>query len=245
MAQELSERARRFLQTWKREPYVDDLKLVRAALDEAGVPVTDPVLDFHKTFGGYITDVWGEVGPLGIIHRKVGFQSWYEPMKVGGYLNAKEKSWHLACADIHMSYEMMIDIDGTFYCNGPESSSYFMWTEQCAFVWEFNESHRAQRMQPIEPEAKPGMWHRSLGAKLLQTLFLPRLASHRISLLSDQYGAVYATDEWLVTVGCGEQRYNVWTVEGKVPHEFQDPGLCWRPFGPPPFAERVGRPTKN
>ena len=49
---ELSDRARRFMQTWDRRPYIEDLELVRAALEEAGVPVTEPVLDFHRTFAG-------------------------------------------------------------------------------------------------------------------------------------------------------------------------------------------------
>ena len=32
----------------------------------------------------------------------------------------------------------MIALDGTFHCNGPEASSYFVWTEQSAFMWEFS-----------------------------------------------------------------------------------------------------------
>jgi hypothetical protein len=91
MASELSSRAQRFMATWERRPYVDDLEIVRAALLEAAVPVTEPVLDFHCTFAGYVTDVWGDEGVLGIIHREVGRQSWYQPMKVGGYLNGKNK----------------------------------------------------------------------------------------------------------------------------------------------------------
>ena len=101
MGQVLSERAKRFVQTWERRPHVEDLGLVRAAIEEAGLPVTEPVLDFHRTFAGYLTDVWGDEGPLGIIHREVGPQSWFRPMKVGGYLTAETPS--LACADIHMS----------------------------------------------------------------------------------------------------------------------------------------------
>src|SRR5947209_4602926 len=140
--QALSERAQRFVQTWERRPHVEDLEPVRAAIEEVGLPVTEPVLDFHRTFAGYMTDVWGERGPLGIIHREASGASWswFKPMKVGCYLgtNGKADAPLLACADVHLSWEMMIALDGTFHCNWPESSSYLVWTEQPALMWEFS-----------------------------------------------------------------------------------------------------------
>jgi hypothetical protein len=205
MAQELSRRARRFLQTWERRPYVEDLGLVRAAIEEASLPVTQPVLDFHRTFAGYITDVCGDKGPLGIIHREVSPHSWFQPMKVGGYLTAHPPS--LACADIHISWEMMIDLDGTFHCNGPESSNYFLWTEQCAFLWEFAQTHRVRRVN-LAAESDE-----------LASILLPRLADRRIDALSDEYGQLYATAELVVSVGQQGQRYHVLVVEGKRPAE--------------------------
>src|SRR5262245_44019173 len=102
------------LQTFERRPHVRDLKVVRAAIKAAGLRVTQPVLDFHRTFAGYVVDVWGERGPLGIIHPEVvATESWFKPMQVGGYLTDKKP--RLACADVHMSHEMMIALDGTFY----------------------------------------------------------------------------------------------------------------------------------
>jgi hypothetical protein len=96
-----------------------------------------------------MTDVWGERGPLGIIHREVSKVSWFKPMKVGCYIgtDGKAEGRRLACADIHISWEMMIDLEGKFYCNGPESSSYFMATEQSAFMWEFSMTHRWRQLR--------------------------------------------------------------------------------------------------
>src|SRR5436305_1720925 len=108
-------------------------------------------------------------------------------MKVGGYPTAATPL--LACADIHRSWEMMIALDGTFYCNGPESSSYFLWTEQSAFLREFAQQHR---LRQLVPEAD---------IEELAETFLPRLAGHRIDSLSDQYGQVFATEQLLATVG--------------------------------------------
>ncbi|HKB40129.1 MAG TPA: hypothetical protein VKD72_27085 [Gemmataceae bacterium] len=201
----MSKRARRFIQTWQRCPYVKDLGQVRAAIEEAGLPVTEPVLDFHRTFAGYMTNVWGDEGPLGIIHREVSRQSWFRPMKVGGYLTVDPPS--LACADIHISWEMMIDLDGKFHCNGPESSSYFMWTEQCAFLWEFAQTYQVRR---VDLAADPDE---------LAAVLLPRLTDRRIVALSDQYGQVYATDQLVVSVGQQGQRYDVLVVKGKRPAE--------------------------
>ena len=123
------------------------------------------MLDFHRTFAGHEVDVPGESGPLGIIHREVGSQSWYRPMKVAGYPAAKNPL--LACADVHMSWEMMTQLDGTIHCNGPEASSFFLWTERSAFIWEFALTHRLQRFVPAE------------GPDELNDRLLPRLACHR------------------------------------------------------------------
>lgn len=205
MAQVLSERAQRFLQTWRRESYVEDLGFVRAAIEEAGLPVTEPVLDFHRTFAGYITDVWGEEGPLGIIHPN---PTWYEPMKVGGYPTAKTPM--LACADIHISWEMMIGLDGMFHCNCPESSSFFLWTEQCAFQHDFVDRTEGRvLLVGAAPET-------------LAEVLLPRLAEYRIDVLSDQYGEVYASERFVVSVGQQGQRYHVLVAKGELPPELAD-----------------------
>lgn len=208
MATELSKRARALMKTWDRRPYVKDLGLVRAAIEEARLPVTEPVLDFHRSFAGYMTDVWGDEGPLGIIHREVQSQSWFEPMKVGGYVTAETP--YLACADIHMSWEMMIGLDGKFICNGPESSSYFMWTEQCAFLWEFAQTHPTE---PVQFAVRPDE---------LTAVLLPLLTEHRIDALSDQYGQVYATDQLVVSVGQQGERFHVLKVKGSRPRELAD-----------------------
>jgi HEAT repeat protein len=201
MAHKLSPRAQRHLARRERGPYVEDLELVRTALERAGVSPTEAALDFHHTFAGYPVFVWGEVGPLGIIHREVQKQSWYKPMEIGGY----PKSGYLACADVHLSWEMMIQTDGTFHCNGPEASSYFLWTETEAFINEFIETRSARRM--------------SLDAASdeLNDLLVPKLASGRVEELSDQYQQLYVADRWAVLVGHSGDRHDIWIVGDQVP----------------------------
>lgn len=210
----LSERARRYLDTWERRPCVDDLGLVRAAIEEVGLPVTEPVLDFHRTFAGYMVDVWGEYGPLGIIHPEVvSVQSWFEPKRVGGYVTADPPS--LACADIHASYEMMIELDGTFHCNGPEASSYFLWFERSALQHEFFSTRRAR---VLRTKGSP-QW--------LKDVFITRLSGLRVDALSDAYCETYVGDRFVVCVGQQGQQYHVLVAEGELPAEladFQRPG---------------------
>lgn len=212
MGPPLSKRAQRYIQTWERRPYVEDLGLVRAAIREVGLPVTRPVLDFHRTFAGYMTEVWGERGPLGIIHREASgvSWSWFKPMKVGCYIgtDGKADAPLLACADIHISYEMMIDLEGKFYCNGPESSSYFRWTEQSAYMWDFSMT-------------RP--WRRLLfdaDVSEVAAVLAPRLAQYQIDDLSDQYGQIYGADRFVVSIGHEGGRCDVLVAEGELPAEF-------------------------
>jgi hypothetical protein len=198
--QELSKRAQRFLQTQERRPHVQELGLLSALLEEAGVPVTQPILDFHRTFAGYPIEVYLEEGTLGIIHPAGVSLRYVEPMKVGGYIKGEESL--LTCADFHPSYEMMIALDGTFYCDGPESSSYFLWTEQCAFQQEFHETRGARVLRT------------AAAVESLAAVFLPRVTRYRIDALSDQYCQLYATDDFVVSVGQQGQRYHVLMAEG-------------------------------
>jgi hypothetical protein len=208
MSRTLSDRAQRYLQTFKRRPHVSDLQLVRKALKAADVPITQAVLDFHETFAGYLVDVWGDEGALGIIHPTIeAHESFCEPMEVGGYLDDEEpEKSMLACADIHMSWEMLIELDGTYHCNGPLSSSYFAYTEQSAFMWDFWNSRVCER--PELPED---------GSKILADLEKD-LARHRIDAVSDEYCQIYATDRFAVMSGQGGE-WLVMVAEGEWPSE--------------------------
>ena len=215
VARVLSERGQRFVQqVWgERRPHVEDLELVRAAIEEAGLPVTEPVLDFHRTFAGYMTNVWGEWGPLGIIHQEVvAVESWFEPMKVGGYLPPLEpdEEPRLACVDVHMSHEVMIGLDGTFYIRRELSSSYFMWTEQAAFLWDFSVTRPWRRLRF------------AAGTSEVSAVLASRLARYRIADLSDQYAQVYGTDRFVAGIGDSGQQCDVLVAHGELPPEFAD-----------------------
>jgi hypothetical protein len=187
---ELSERARRMVAAnWgERRPYVDDLGLVRGALEAAGVLPTEPLLDFHRVFAGYTVDAYGDEGVLGLIHREVCVQSSVRPMEVAAY-RGEDGAW-VACADLHASYEMFLAEDGTFIANGPVASNYFVYTEQCAFAWDFASRRPVRAIMLSHYHAD----------EEIRGVLVPRLASHRVAELSDAVSQVYATADALVIV---------------------------------------------
>lgn len=231
MVQTLSERAQRFVQTWERRPHVEDLGLVRAAIEEVGLPVTEPVLDFHRTFAGYMTEVWGEWGPLGIIHREAtgASWSWFKPMKVGCYIGVDGKAGAplLACADVHVSHEMMISLDGAFQSNGPEASSYFLWTEQSAFMWDFSMTRPWRHLLLADDP------------QVLAPILRARLAGCRIDALSDDLGQVYGTERFAVSIVHQGGRCDVLVSDGELPREFADLKVL------PPPGGKSGRTKRN
>jgi hypothetical protein len=174
----------------QRRPYIEDLGLVRAALEQAGVPVTEPLLDFHREFAGYTVEVGLDEGVLGLIHREVCVQSLVRPMKVGGYLPDSNGEYFVACADMHASYEMFLHLDGTFDSNGPVASSYFMYTEQLAFAWEFAQGGpvRALPLEDLHTDEE------------IRAVLVPRLAGHRVDALSDAVSQVFRTEAAVVIV---------------------------------------------
>jgi hypothetical protein len=193
----------------ERRPHVEDLALVRAALEKARVPVTDPLLDFHRVFAGYVIDAYGDEGILGLIHREVCIQSAVRPMAVTAYRSRKDGSWSVACADLHASYEMFLKPDGTFFANGPVASSYFMYTEQNALAWEFAQRRSARRIQ-LDARAKE---------EINRTL-LPRLAGRRVEELSDAVSRVFVTEE-LVVILRGNGYHQGWVAAGCDPVELR------------------------
>jgi hypothetical protein len=219
----LSDRAQRFLRTLERAPHVEDLELLRDRLEEAGVPVTEPVLDFHRTFAGYPIGAGLEEGTLGIIHPAGVSLRWVEPMKVEGLIRGEESL--LTCADCHPSDAMTIALDGTIYCDWPLSSSYFLLTEQCGFQHEFFEAREARVLNT------------AAAVEWLDAVFLPRLAGYRIDALSDEYCQMFATDDFVVSVGKHWQRYHVLAAKGPLAPELAD---FQRPFS---VADQKARRT--
>jgi hypothetical protein len=130
-------------------------------------------------------------------------------MKVGGYLPDWKGNWFVACADMHMSYEMFLLPDGTFDSNGRVASSYFMYMEQLAFAWEF-----AQR-GPVR--AVPLNERRAVES--IKGVLVPRFSSYRIGDLSDSISHVFATDNTVLIVR--ESGFNqVWVRTDRAYGEF-------------------------
>jgi len=151
----------------------------------------------------------GRTGALGIIHPEVvAVESWFEPMKVGGYLTGDDI--RLACVDVHMSHEMMIGLDGTFFSRRELSSSYFHVGGTVGILVGLLDD---------PPVAPAPVRRRQLGGV---AVLATRLARFRIDDLSDQYAQVYGTERFVVGIGDNGQQCDVLVAEGERTPEFAD-----------------------
>lgn len=209
----LSDRARRFLGHHERRPHVEDLGMVRAALERQGVPVTDALLDFHRTFAGLV-ERNGPEGKadefvFGLIHED---PKWLDPMEVSVIEGDDPPgNWYVICADGHPSYDLRIDQAGVYYttCIVPRASSFFMQTEQDAFVWEFASKHPG-RGYPL------WLWN---DPNEMIDILPARLKSRLVPDISDQYGSIYATDEMILTYKVNSKEFSAYIVNGAEPPE--------------------------
>jgi hypothetical protein len=205
----LSDRAQRFLAQWQRRPHVEDLGLVRDALQHRGVPITDPLLDFHRTFAGYTDNSIGDVFVFGLIHPE---PVWLAPMEVSAF-PADDSSglWFVICADGHPSYDLRIDQNGVYYttCVVPHASSFFLQVEQDAFGCEFASKHRG-RTVPL------WLWN---DPDEMAEVLLSRLADQVVAEISDEYSRVYATDRIALFHKVRSKEFTAYVAEGNVPPE--------------------------
>jgi hypothetical protein len=142
--------------------------MVREALQREGVPVTDALLDFHQTFAGYVERDGRDEFVYGLLHRQ---PKWLDPLQVDAFQDDESaRVWYIACADGHPSYDLRIDQSGIYYTTYcvPRASSFFMLTEQAAFVWEFAKERKG-RNAPL------WLWHSA--HRLQHCLTMPGQAS--------------------------------------------------------------------
>jgi hypothetical protein len=205
----LSDRAQRYLAQWQRRPHVEDPGLVRAALQRRGIPVTDALLDFHRTFAGYADNSSGDLFVFGLIHPE---PAWLKPMEVSA-IQADDSSglWFVICADGHPSYDLRIDQNGVYYttCVVPRASSFFMQVEQDAFGCEFAAKHGGRTI-PL------WLWN---DPDEMADVLLSRLADKRVAEISDAYSGVYATDKMALFHKVRSKEFSVHVAEGARPPE--------------------------
>ncbi len=203
----LSTRAADYLQTWDRLPHIDDLDAVASALNRALVPVTQELLDYHRTFAGYLHREGAEWFIFGLVHPS---SYWITPGEVSAWKEAPDSErWFVTCADTHPSHDLRLDQFGVFYASGSRcASSFFLRFEQIALIdWEFSRNRTVRRV-PLwlfnDRDVLLNRWHQRLEGRCNREL-------------SDEYSQIYATGE-LVVYRWGVY-VDAWLAGSKCPEE--------------------------
>jgi HEAT repeats len=206
-----SQRATRYLERLERRPHIDDLGVVRRALEEAGVTATDALLAFHDEFAGYVKPAPDEF-VYGLVHAA---PRWIGALAVETFTD--DDMPYVICADGHPSYELCLDLQGVHYttCRVPRATSFGMMIEQDAFVTAACDGHAVMG-------ASLGL---NNDRRELSEVLLPRLAAHLVAEVSDEHGRIYATDELVLEHLVHFDSYQVWVLDGKRPVELRD--LRW------------------
>jgi hypothetical protein len=200
------------------------MSVVRRALEAAGVPASDPLLEFHDRFAGYV-----EPGPdeqvWGLVHRA---PRWLGELEVSA--SAEDGRHYVICADVHPSYDMQLDQEGVHYttCTVPRATSFAMMIEQHAFLEEFCAGRGvvSQRLQRCNDRTE------------LREVLLPRVAEVAVAEVSDVHGTIYATDEWVLAHYVHFEFYLLHVIAGKRPAVLRD--LRWDRSAPRSLAELRG-----
>ncbi|MBM4362444.1 MAG: hypothetical protein FJ104_07165 [Deltaproteobacteria bacterium] len=148
MQRMLSQRARSYLATLRRDPAVPLARVERALLDRGLAPYP-AWLEFHEQYAGYWEDLGGgSVAVWGLMHEQVT-GVFVEPSQL--YVTAdKLGPIYIACADTHPSFGYNITPEGKFVGPPFPCASFGIKVERNALMWEFATSGAAQRAYDLD-----------------------------------------------------------------------------------------------
>lgn len=143
--QSLSDLARRYLASLPRDVAIPTSRVEQGLIDE-GIPVFDTWLEFHENYAGYRERIGGDGCRWGLLHEKLIYcPNAIDEVIVDAQLDPSDGLWYIYCADVHPSYNYMLDQNGHFQ-EGP-CSSFNMYIEQQATLNHFCTSGGKPQLQ--------------------------------------------------------------------------------------------------
>jgi hypothetical protein len=127
----LSKRAQSYLGTLVRIQPVP-LGDVKKILRDSSYPCFDPWLEFHERYAGYVEPLGLDTAVWGLVHEEA---RWIGDRRVRVDRDAHEDQWFVACAEVHPSYNYLLDNRGEFL--GVLAESFEIKVERNAVEWEF------------------------------------------------------------------------------------------------------------
>jgi hypothetical protein len=184
----LSERAKKYLSTLRREPATVNEADIIAALNAANVPTFQPVIHFQINYGGYVQRYGFNVFRWGILHDKPVPCSFFKPNKINFFYDGLK--YYITCANCHGSDHWTLDSKGMLYwCGHFKASSFEKKLERDAFVQELSLSGKLTRINFEMP------------AKEVIQILVPQLQDNIVEEASDHYQALYLKDGLYAAVG--------------------------------------------
>ena len=213
-------RATEYIESLPLRSHIVDDALVGRALEDAGVPVTQRLLDYHNALAGRVIVDGYDEHMLGLIHPEPRFQDRLAveafhvgPEPIMGF--EEPGNWYVSRADAHPDYEMLIDPDGKLYSNPDnlEPSSFELHFEQYALISAFVDQ---------QPTSFVPLNFFNGNDYLVETL-LPRLAKYRSDALSDECTDFYTSQDFIFLWQASWCR--LWYPANSVPEPFGDTRL--------------------
>lgn len=152
----ISERCAKYLATLERVPQIYSRPQIEAALEAAGAPILEPIVDFQLQFGGYVQKYGLNRFEWGIIHAHPSAESFFEPNQVA--FDGSDGSLYFTCCNCHGSDHWFLDATGALYwCFTPAlSESFTHKIERDAVSWDLAVRFPAARRITLELPRQEG-----------------------------------------------------------------------------------------
>ena len=191
----LTERAKSYLSTLKRIPPVPSAQVEKVLLDQ-GSPCFQPWLDFHERYAGYVEPLGLDTAIWGIVHEK---SYWIAPGRAEVDRETHEDVWYVTCAEVHPSYNYLLDDKGEFL--GRPAESFDIKVERNALHWEYFCQGEAGHIEHHVKDA-------ALIARLLQR-------SQPIAEASDRHFTYFRCDDFVAIQNFGTKAFSQVWMRGK------------------------------
>lgn len=189
----MTDRAIRYLATLQRVPTIPGRDVEKILADQ-GQPSFMPWLDFHERYAGYVEPLGADTAIWGLVHEQ---SYWIAPRRVRVTREVHEPIWYIACAEVHPSYQYLLDSNGEFL--GVPAESFDIKVERNALRWEFASRPGVAQLRADEvPQLAPLDFARKVGAEL-------------VPAASDRYFRYYIGENHLLEEDAEEgQLWKVW-----------------------------------
>jgi hypothetical protein len=186
----LTERAERYLARLQRIPPVP-VSTVEKVIRDRGQKYFDSWLSFHDRYAGYVEPLGRDTAIWGIVHAQ---SHWIKPGHAIVEKEPHENVWYVTCAEVHPSYNYLLDDQGEFL--GRPAQSFDIKVERNAILDEFVSSKQSKFVLAEE-----------LRQAGLSAASPDDFRRHLIEAASDKYFRYYVTEPFLLVEDVEDEKF--------------------------------------